>query len=205
MGEYFADAHASFAAKIIRFIIFCVFFPLLAFPPAFTLLKNFMSCNTRELRDSGLGHCGMNLNLPGTENYIDPSFFSMIQKASQTYLEIFSGGPFQTGFVIIWITLIILYTITKRVDEREDEIISTLLLSTISNRQRLWENRLRAILYPLFGGVFLSFGPTSYYFVKNYTSMNNFNASVVIFSFTLVSFGIFVSPFLGAFMFKYLK
>lgn len=164
-----------------------------------------MFCNTRELKHPNLGHCDLDLNLPWTKNFTEPSFFAVIQDAFQTYLSIFSGSPFQTAFSLIWLILIVTYTITKRVDRREDELVNALRLRTLSNKQVLWENRFRAFYYPLFFGVFLSFGPASYYFVKNYTSMSNFNTSIMVLSFSLVSFGIFLFPFLGAFVFKYLN
>ena len=59
----------------------------------------------------------------------------MIQDAFQTYLGLFSGSPFQTAFNLIWLILIVTYTITKRVDRREDELVNALRLRTISNKQ----------------------------------------------------------------------
>lgn len=146
----------------------------------------------------------MTLNIPGTENYIDPSFISMLQMNIKSYFEIFSGGPFAQAIALIWIFLIIVYTITKKVSAKEDELSVALDLRKFSKNQIVWENRIRKVFYLLLVITFLSFGPASYYFITKHTSMGILSTSVMVSSFTIMSSVIYMLPFLGAFIFKYL-
>lgn len=202
LAEYFNDSHAPFYYKILRFFVFCILAPILVFPAAFKFWNVFSFCNLRNFISGNLYDCELNINIIGREGFIEPSLYDIINRYLMDIIRLPQGSPFEVVIMSIWILLIILYTITKPVDYREEQILNALGYLKSSKNEKIYNYVISYFFYILFFGFIISFIPSSYMVVEGHEILNGLNKFGLTLLYLLLSTFIFVLPFSGAFVFK---